>query len=108
MGNIFTGEWINDDLYSKNCDMMYTNGDHFHGEYRKGVRVGHGKYLFENGESIEGQWFGDAYCQGKIKYLNGDVFEGEIKDGEKLGLGSYKYADGDQFRGFWGQDRKNG
>ena len=82
-GDVFHGKWENDIVKGENCFMLYKNGDTFQGEYRAGVRVGLGKYIFENGQTIEAEWFGDLHARGTITYTNGDIYEGEIYRSQK-------------------------
>ena len=55
------------------------NGSEYHGEYKKGVKEG----------------------PGKIIYNNGSVFQGFFDKSEKSGQGIYTRADGLQFKGEW-------
>ena len=48
-GDVFKGNWENDVIMGEKCFMAYRNGDSFQGSYKGGVRVGMGKYVFNNG-----------------------------------------------------------
>ena len=75
------------------------------------LRHGHGKIVYECGNTYVGQWQHDKRCgEGRLEYACGDVYEGEWRDGMYHGRGSYSSTDkgGDEYVGEWRQDKPHG
>jgi hypothetical protein len=63
---------------------------------------GKGKYIFEGGESYEGDWKNGKYeGEGKYIFSNGDSYNGEWKNSLFDGFGTYRYSDGEEKKGYW-------
>lgn len=51
---------------------------------------------------------GKFHGHGKIVYENGESYDGEWHAGQRHGTGTYRYSDGGVYVGNWEQDRING
>ena len=73
----------------------YTNGDLFVGEYKDGLRHGHGTYSYSKGDKYVGEYKNNnQHGQGSYTYVKGDKYLGEFKYNVRNGQGKYTYADG--------------
>ena len=51
---------------------------------------------------------GKFHGHGKIVYANGESYDGEWHAGQRHGTGTYRYSDGGVYVGSWESDRING
>ena len=82
---------------------MNFNGEKYLGEYKDGLKYGHGTYTFPDGGKYVGEYKdGEYHGQGTYTWSDGDKYEGEYKDGEmwngtlydKDGNIKYKWVNG--------------
>lgn len=69
--------------------MLYPDGSHYSGEWRKDLMHGHGLYTYTNGDTYDGSWF----------------------KGQRHGVGTYTYADETMrctLHGTWVKGVRNG
>ena len=73
-----------------NKEYSLANGDKYIGEVYENKRHGKGKYIFNNGDSIECLW-NDNKINDQITYswTNGSKYKGEWKNGHPVGRGVY-------------------
>lgn len=64
----------------------YSNGNSYYGEFKKGIKDGHGRYSWKSGEK----------------------YEGDFKDDLRNGYGTYYFKDGVKYEGNWANDLKHG
>lgn len=88
---------------------VYENGDTYFGDYKNGVKSGHGTYRFANGDTYVGEWQNDTYNgAGTYKFSNGETHTGKYRDGLRNGHGKFQYANGDEYEGMYKNDKPNG
>lgn len=114
----YNGEWLDDKEHGYGTAMnssekgmhCTTVSETYTGEFREGMRHGHGVIVEDNfdGSFRDGQnRFEGEFVDGKIvghgtwDYANGDHFEGEFVNGYKNGHGIYTFANGLKFEGEW-------
>lgn len=70
---------------------------------------GNGTFLFENGDTYNGQWKkGLSEGYGVYEFTNGDIYKGAWKAGKMEGRGTYTYANGDKYIGMWKESKMEG
>lgn len=131
-GDVFTGEFKNDEIWGQGKFVYYATGDIYEGiiingkkeqrgtytyfdtnvykgEYKNDLPNGNGTLYFYDGGVYEGN-FVDGTRQGKGKYIfpSGDVYEGDFVDGKACGKGVYKFACGDVYEGEFSDGKING
>ena len=80
--------------------VVYRNGDTFHGDFQNNRRCGSGHYVWSDGRQYQGEWKADKReGQGRFLYPNGEVFEGQFVDGVRHGHGRFEFQDGSIFEG---------
>ncbi|OUO01360.1 MORN repeat-containing protein [Bacteroides clarus] len=81
---------------------IYSNGNIYEGEWKKGVPNGLGKMIYANGNIYEGNWIsGIIEGKGKMTYANGDIYEGTWKMSTPNGFGKMTHKNGDWYEGEW-------
>lgn len=108
--------------------MNYADGkSSYNGYYKDNVKHGHGKFIYNNGDTYEGEFMNGVRCgKGKYTSLNDFgcfIYEGEWKNDVRHGFGKCLYKekynndaidnDGiefyeEEFEGYWIDDKKNG
>lgn len=117
----YVGEWKDGEFHGKGV-LELANGT-YSGEFLNGIFNGNGRYVFNDGQIMEGEFLDGAvingrhinpdpkngiiregkfvngqWYKGKETYANGDIFEGfRESKGKKNGV--WRYADGDVFKG---------
>ncbi len=107
-GNLYTGNWINDDENGMG-NLKYYNGDEYTGNWVDGLKCGEGTMKYANGDEYIGNWV-ESYQngQGTMKYANGDEYIGNWIEGIPNGIGTMKYKNGDIYFGAWINGLQNG
>jgi hypothetical protein len=83
--------------------------EHGEGEWRDGMRTGHGMYTTVNGERYDGEWRnGLKNGHGVKTWPNGSRYDGEWLDNKRRGRGAEVLADGSRYDGEWRDDLPNG
>ena len=84
----YYGEWLDDQLHGKGTAVWGQEGElleRFDGDFKDGVRCGHGITTYGDGDRFECDYVNDlANGHGKYTFSDGDSFEGEWKDGEQV------------------------
>ena len=67
----------------------------------EGLKHGHGKYYYLNGNTYEGDWQNDKkHGKGRYVYYSTDeYYDGDWREGERHGKGEAGYAYGDVYVG---------
>jgi len=88
---------------------VYENGDTYFGDYKNGVKSGHGTYHFANGDNYKGEWADNTYNgEGTYTFSSGERHSGAYKNGLRDGQGVFQYANGDEYNGMYENDLPNG
>ena len=70
---------------------------------------GKGAYMWQNGESYDGEWYkGMRQGKGIWKGCNGESYNGEWRRGKAHGFGTHVWSNGDQYDGEWYRSLKHG
>lgn len=93
-----------------------SNGDSYAGQFKEGLRDGHGVMTFANnsGRKFNGLRYEGQYANGKVNghgimmWRDGDSYAGSEREGLMTGPGVYRFADGRRFEGDWVGDKENG
>ncbi len=81
---------------------VWSNGDTYTGDFKKGKFNGTGTLKFADGSIYTGDWKNDIRKgSGILFYSNGDEYEGEFSDNVPHGKGKYTYADGSIEKGIF-------
>jgi hypothetical protein len=83
-------------------ERTFANGAKYIGEFRNGMRAGHGTLTYPDGQTYVGDWRDDKYNgQGVLTFPYGDKYVGEFKDGEYHGQGILTFSNGGKNVGKW-------
>lgn len=98
-GSIKSGIWKTDVYQEKKSnDVLKSDPGCKSGDCENG----YGLYVFDSGESYEGEWKDGKYNgKGKYTFSNGDSYNGEWENSLFDGFGTYRYNDGGEEKGFW-------
>lgn len=88
---------------------IWSDGCVYDGEWRRGMRHGHGKMMLPSGAVYEGEYSGD-YIHGDGTYIGPDnlTYKGRWKLNLQHGLGYETHPNGDVFEGSWIQGNIEG
>ena len=134
---LFEGEFCEGHFYG--CGTYYFTPprkgepyEYYEGEWKDGMRHGHGVYTEADGTCYTGEWRGDGRCgRGRLACADGSWYEGEwqhdgrhghgvlhlrdgfryegnFKDDMMEGRGSCRYPDGSCYEGMWRAGKKDG
>lgn len=79
------------------------------GSWKNGLRHGHGKYVWNNGDMYDGQWSeDDRNGFGTYTWHDGSKYVGNYSKGERCGYGIYYYTNGNIYEGTWQDNMKHG
>lgn len=100
------------------ADLMHGSGkltdqgrkNTYAGEFRQGVKHGHGIQTTSDGHHYEGSFQdGKMHGKGTMAYKFGDVYEGDWAGGRQEGVGEMKnFAEGWSYAGEWQRGRRSG
>uniref|UniRef100_A0A0E0BDW0 Peptidase C14 caspase domain-containing protein n=1 Tax=Oryza glumipatula TaxID=40148 RepID=A0A0E0BDW0_9ORYZ len=108
MSGRYEGDWI-DGKYDGYGVETWARGSRYRGQYRQGLRHGHGVYRFYTGDVYAGEWSnGQSHGYGVHTCEDGSRYIGEFKRGVKHGLGHYHFRNGDTYAGEYFADRMHG
>ncbi len=83
--------------------------EHGEGEWRDGMRTGHGTYATANGEHYDGQWRdGLKNGHGAQTWADGSRYDGGWLDNKRHGRGAEVLSDGAHYDGEWRDNLPNG
>ena len=70
------------------------------GGWLYGIRHGHGKYTWKNGDIYIGNWIrGQKNGKGKIAWTSGNFYKGDWKNDKRTGQGKIEWHDGGELDG---------
>jgi len=93
--------------------MIWQNGNKYEGDWKDGLRDGHGVFWVKDGKKLRKLYAGNwkrGLKHGKgVYYSKSDgTYEGEWQDGMRQGQGTLFYPNGDIYVGQWIQDLPSG
>lgn len=91
--------------------MRYKNGDMYDGQWKRGLYNEKGVLVCATGgmERYDGTWDnGKQHGRGVLTYRNGSKYEGQFKEGKLHGTGTLTTATGVIFDGRWVDGRREG
>ncbi|CAI2362057.1 unnamed protein product [Moneuplotes crassus] len=114
-GDVYEGEWAEahhppDDspfMILKSwphgeATFIKLNGDHYSGEWSKGMKCGYGKQAFQDGSEYNGYYENDMMNGGGIlRSPDGQTYNGNFVNGVKEGDGCCEWPDGRIYEGEW-------
>lgn len=87
------------------------NGARFEGNYKEGVKDGHGVYEYGlTGNRYEGSFMNNKkHGRGKFTFNSGNVYEGDFLEDMRHGQGRFTFAaSSNYYDGEWLEDRRHG
>ncbi|XP_064598997.1 MORN repeat-containing protein 1-like isoform X3 [Liolophura sinensis] len=105
----YEGEWKKGRKHGHGKFIM-ADGSYYEGEFKEGEIEGYGfRYYASKGTSYTGQFHQGEPCgQGVFKYEDGTVYEGEFKDGKRSGYGTLKAPGTFSYEGFFHENKRHG
>jgi len=91
--------------------LVWHDGDTYIGEWKNDLKHGHGKMCWLNGDTYDGHWVEDkreGIDASTTTYKNGGVFVGTFVNDTRCGTGKFYWPDGDVFEGEWKDGRRVG
>lgn len=89
--------------------IYFANGSIYIGEWKNGLKEGHGVLAWPDGSRYEGSFVNDkANGFGKLTHAEGDIYEGMWSEDKANGEGTYLYSDGRIYKGDWLNDKQHG
>ena len=89
--------------------IKYMNGKYestYEGEYKNGIREGHGKFSHNDGSVMEGEFVNGQLCgEGSMDSDDGNTYKGQFLNYRRHGLGIYKMPNGFSFEGWFVADQ---
>ena len=99
-GDIYVGEFKNDEIDGYGKFTYYSTGDTYEGEVHNAQKVGYGKYSYYEGTVYEGNYENDMpNGYGKLTFYDGSVYEGNFINGARQGKGKYTFSNRDVYEG---------
>lgn len=88
--------------------VKYNHGEYestYEGEYRNGIREGHGKFIHADGSVMEGEFVsGQLIGKGTVTTDDGHIYEGNLVNYRRHGVGKVRMANGSTFEGWFVAD----
>lgn len=104
----WTGSSVNGKAHGKGVAKKYKNGEWestYEGEYKNGIREGHGIFTHADGSVKEGNFVnGQLMGRGKGDYSDGNEYEGNFINYRMHGNGKLRLGNGTTFEGFMVSD----
>lgn len=95
--------------YSGSAEVTYSNSDTYVGDFKNGVKEGHGTYSFINGDKYTGGFKDNLqFGIGRTEYAKGGKYYGNYDKGLRNGEGVFNFANGDIYSGSWKDNLKHG
>lgn len=118
-GDSYEGQWIADTFegtgvykWGKNRTQTSQQGGdvrRYEGEWKKGLRWGHGTMHGVNGHKYIGAWENDETCGlGRCVWIDGREYYGEWKGNRQHGKGKMTWPDGEMYDGEWREGNFHG
>ena len=105
----WTGGCKNGKAHGIGKAIKFNNGQYestYEGEYKDGIREGHGKFSHTDGSVKEGIFIkGQLIGKGKMTDNDGNSYEGNFINYRAHGIGKYKMANGSIFEGWFVADK---
>ncbi|KAL1339154.1 hypothetical protein AAHE18_U013400 [Arachis hypogaea] len=90
-------------------EQVFSNGDVYQGEIRKGKCWGSGVYYYSMSGRYEGDWVDGKYEGfGVETWARGSRYKGQFKMGLRHGFGVYRFYTGDVYAGEWSSGQSHG
>lgn len=90
-------------------ELLLPNGESYSGSLLGNIPEGSGKYIWSDGCQYEGEWrHGMRHGHGKLEFPSGAVYDGEFSGGYMHGEGTYIGPDKVTYRGRWRLNLKHG
>lgn len=87
----------------------YADGATYDGDWKDGMRHGHGLCIWQNGSKYDGEWKDDKrHGRGLNTHHNGGIYNGEWISGLAHGFGVYTDKGGRIYNGQWKADERHG
>ena len=80
----------------------------YQGNWKNGKMDGLGKYIYEDGTIMSGEFENDEFKKGVMEWLNGMKYEGNYKDELRNGDGVLIWPNGDRYEGIWLNHSRHG
>ena len=95
--------------YSGNVRVTNEDGSYYFGEMMDDLFHGTGKFVYENGDQVVGQFHRGECTYGHVTYCNvGATYSGEVIGRTPHGMGTMWYIDGSCYHGYWMNGIKHG
>lgn len=108
-GDKYEGHWDAGKFHGEGIFLWVLGKEQYEGRWHRGLRQGHGKMQYKNGDFYEGEWkAGERWGEGVFVSFNGDRYMCEWVGNKRHGKGTVKYANGDKFEGNWVEDQREG
>jgi len=99
-GTEYRGVWVDGKLNGQGTMVNTISNFTYNGEFRNGLQVGFGTYIYPTGDIYRGFTNNGIYQgTGSKKYMNGDVYTGEWSNGKQYGKGKFVWNNGDSYEG---------
>ncbi len=87
----------------------FSDGSSYEGRLEDGHKVGHGTYIWANGQRYSGNWLNDLPDgEGELISSGGDRYKGGFIKGRRHGQGRVVYSDKSEYNGTWRDDLPSG
>jgi len=87
----------------------FSDGSSYEGRLEDGHKVGHGTYIWANGQRYSGNWLNDLPDgEGELISSGGDRYTGGFIKGRRQGQGRVVYSDKSEYNGTWRDDLPSG
>lgn len=108
-GDIYKGEWRNQQPEGKGTLESESQGYIYKGEFKEGMKHGRGIINWNEGTTYEGEFLNN-HCDGlgKKEWYDGKSYEGSWKHGKMEGVGTFTWPDGRMYYGHYSGGKKNG
>ena len=99
---------------SGNCmngrgEMIFSTGDVYKGQFRKGNMNGTGEMIFKTGDKYQGDWRdGKMHGLGTMFFATGDKYKGMWKESLIDGRGVMEWKSGEKYDGGWKNGKMHG
>lgn len=90
-------------------EIVLPNGDSYSGSLHGNIPEGSGNYAWSDGCKYEGEWrCGMRHGHGKLQWPSGAIYEGEFSGGYMDGTGTHVKSDNMTYKGRWRLNLKHG
>lgn len=106
----YEGIFLHDRLQGKGQSEVHSTQDAFDGTWLDGLKQGHGKRYFPNGDVLRGIWHRGEPQNGEVEYAyaDGTKYVGEWCDGQRQGRGTLFSHNNTVYTGTWLNNQLHG